>query len=225
MKTTPLIARVIGLAALLLPLAAPLEAQAPAPPQPVSRADVSGTLGWLSVQKDAIGPYGGDRWHHTLFGAVGAGWYWTDHWKTEADFGAGRRATDYGGRPLVLDGVSTFVSTESVFSRRILGISQQYQFDRNAWFHPHVAAGANISWERTTEVTRPIVVYNRAEGPTILEPERTVGPRTDVTVRPFVAAGFKAYMTPRGFFRSDLRVGVRGGIDEVLVRFGFGIDF
>jgi hypothetical protein len=32
-------------------------------------------------------------------------------------------------------------------------------------------------------------------------------------------------MTERTFFRSDIRMAVRGGPDEVLVRIGFGIDF
>ena len=48
---------------------------------------------------------------------------------------------------------------------------------------------------------------------------------TSTEVRPFVATGFKAYMTQRAFFRSDVRVGVRDGVDEVLLRFGFGVDF
>lgn len=209
---------------MLLP-AMPVRAQSGQPPEPVMRADVTGTLSWLAVEKDPLGSLGHDRWHHTLFGAVGAGWYWNDHLKTEVDFGVGRRSTDYGGRQVVVNGIPAFVTVESTFSRRILGISQQYQFDRNAWFHPHVAAGADVTWEQSTDTTRPIVtLYQQGQPVQTLEPERTDN-RTEVTVRPFLATGFKAYMTPRGFFRSDIRIGFRGGIEEVLVRFGFGIDF
>jgi hypothetical protein len=32
-------------------------------------------------------------------------------------------------------------------------------------------------------------------------------------------------MTPRAFFRTDLRVLARRGLDEVQVRFGLGVDF
>jgi hypothetical protein len=32
-------------------------------------------------------------------------------------------------------------------------------------------------------------------------------------------------MTQRAFFRSDLRLVFRNGVDEVLLRFGFGADF
>ena len=51
------------------------------------------------------------------------------------------------------------------------------------------------------------------------------GPRTDIFVSLFVSAGFTAYLTQRGFFRSDLKVTLRDGVDEVLLRFGFGVDF
>ena len=37
-------------------------------------------------------------------------------------------------------------------------------------------------------------------------------------------AGFKAYLAERGFFRTDLKVGVRSGVDRVIWRAGFGID-
>jgi hypothetical protein len=32
-------------------------------------------------------------------------------------------------------------------------------------------------------------------------------------------------MTPRTFFRGDLRVAFRSGVDDVITRFGFGFDF
>lgn len=196
------------------------------PPPPVMRADLAGSLGWLSMNKEIPGPYQGDDRQDSLFGAVSAGWYWTDHLKTEVDFGAGSRASAFRGRPVVIDGSPTYEFVESTFSRRALGVSQQYQFFRNAWFHPHVAAGVDITWERTTDHTQPIVVYDdRSRSGRVVQPERTDGPRTDTTVRPFFATGFKAYMTQRGFFRSDLRLAIRDGVDDVLLRFGFGIDF
>jgi hypothetical protein len=68
-------------------------------------------------------------------------------------------------------------------------------------------------------------VFDRPGPGRVILPEQREGPRTEVSVRPFLATGFKAYMTPRGFFRSDIRVGFRGGADQVLLRFGFGIDF
>ena len=193
----------------------------------IARGDVAGTVGWLTVEKrEPSQPYDGDDWHNSFFGAISAGWYWTEHLKSELDFGAGTTATAHFTRQITINGRPSFVSTESRFSRRILGISQQYQFFHNVWFHPHVAAGANITRERVTDHIQPIVVFDDpTRGPRTVQPARTEGPRTEITVSPFVATGFKAYVTPRGFFRGDLRVGFRGGIDDVLVRFGFGVDF
>lgn len=52
-----------------------------------------------------------------------------------------------------------------------------------------------------------------------------LGPTTTLRVRPCLETGFKAYMTPRAYFRGDMRVLVHKGIDEVLLRCGFGVDF
>jgi hypothetical protein len=196
------------------------------PAPPVARGDAAGTIGWLSANKGLTGqPPEGD-WHDALFGAVSAGWYWTDYLKTELDFGAGTKSTAYRSQAIVFDGRQTYAATITTFSRRTLGISQQYQFFHNVWFHPHLAVGANITRELLTEHNQPIYLYDESSRTSrIVAPVRTDVSRTATTVRPFVATGFKAYMTRRGFFRSDVRIAFRGGIDEVLLRFGFGIDF
>ncbi len=190
------------------------------------RGDVSGHIGWLAVDPGGSGRYNGDDWDHSFFGAVGAGWYWTDHVKSELDLGAGTKAESYLTTQVTVNNLQGFRVVERTSSRRILGISQQYQFFRNAWFHPHIAAGANLTWERRDDLVRPVTVYDPvARISRVVEAERRDGPRTEFDVRAFVAAGFKAYMTRRAFFRSDLRVGFKNGIDETIPRLGFGADF
>jgi hypothetical protein len=221
-KTLHNLIRVAALAAALLAGSRPASAQTPSP---FPRGDANGSIGWLAVNESASGTRTGNGWHHSFFGAAGAGWYWTEHLKTELDAGAGTESSIYNGEQVVINGRTAFVSTESRASRRTLGISQQYQFFRNAWFHPHVAAGADITWERRTVRTGPIFIYD-APGPgRLIEPERTDGPLTDISVVPFVATGFKAYMTRRAFYRTDLRVGFNGAASNTVVRFGFGVDF
>ena len=89
---------------------------------------------------------------------------------------------------------------------------------------PHAAPG--VSFEDVTNHSRPIILYDDpAGGPRVVRPEHVDGPHADVLVSPFVSAGFKAYLTQHGFFRSDLKVTLRDGVDEVLLRFGFGVDF
>jgi outer membrane protein W len=189
------------------------------------RGDLSGTAGWLAASTVVYAPRDSRDWHSSLFGAVSAGWYWTDNLKTEIDVGVGTQAGGYRFQYVVVNGRPTYRNSDYTFARRILGISQQYQFFRNAWFHPHVGAGANLTWQRSTEHFSSIFVGDSPGDPRGLPPTTTEGPTTTFTVRPFVATGFKAYMSPRSFFRTDLRVRFRGGPDETLLRFGFGVDF
>jgi hypothetical protein len=206
-------------------LAGAAAAAAAQTPPVLVRGDLAGSFGWLSA-KTAIDPPGaGTDWHSSLFGAASGGWYWTDNFKTEIDAGAGTRATAYHYRAIIIDGRPGYLASETTFSRRTAGISQQYQFFRNAWFHPHIAAGANLTWERATEHFQPVVALDSVSSRRVLVPESTDGPHTVLTIRPFVATGFKAYMTRCVFFRSDLRVAFHAGVDEALLRFGFGVDF
>jgi hypothetical protein len=192
----------------------------------LNRGDLAGTIGWLSAATHPSGPYNDNNWENSFVGAASVGWYWTENLKTEVDFGAGTKARVFSTEPIRIDGRTAYVTTDSKFARRTLGISQQYQFLHNAWFHPHLAAGVNLTWERRTDRIVPIYLYDDVTRTSrIVTLEQNADPRTSVTARPFVAAGFKAYMTPRTFFRNDFRVAFRGGPDETVLRIGFWVDF
>ena len=202
-----------------------LPAFAQQPPR-LPRADFTGLVAWQLAEVDSEGPYvNHEEWHSSLFGGVSAGWHWTPNWKTELDFGASTETNAYRSTSIVIGGHPAFVPSRLQFSRRTIGISQQYQFFENAWFHPHVAAGVNLTWERRTEdFERPVVIAPFPPPPGTGE-RRTEGPLTEFAARPFIAVGAKLYMTERAFFRSDVRFAFRGGLDETLTRFGFGFDF
>ena len=191
----------------------------------IPRGDASASIGWLGAKAEDSGYRTYNQWESSLFGAVGAGWLWTDNLKTEVDFGGGTSGDVYLTSPVTINGVPV-QQIERRFSRRILGVGQQFQFFRNAWFHPHLGVGANLTWESRTDRFPPVFVYDPVTRTSRqVNADRVEGPTIDFDVRPFVTAGFKAYMTRRAFFRSDLRVGFRDGIDETLWRFGFGGDF
>jgi len=169
------------------------------------------------------------RWDGALYGVVSAGWYWTDNWKTEIEAGGAGETHGYGNEVVVRDGRILGRFRHTTTQRNTLAIAQQYQFGRNAWFHPHVAVGGSIAFDTRTEYYDPIFDFfdpNRAPGEPV-EPARVDGPERVTTFRPYVAVGFKAYVTQRAFMRSDLRVGgtTGRGVDEVVLRIGFGIDF
>ena len=206
-----------------------MPATAAAQPAPTRRMDVAASIGWLHLDT-RVGRAGDQaRWDSAFVGGVSAGWYWTDHLKTEIDAGGATEAQGFGNEIVVRDGriLNRFRQTRT--QRTMLAVSQQYQFGRNAWFHPHVAAGVAVAFDRRTDYYDPIFDFfdpNRSRNEP-LEPARTEGPSTVTTFRPFFGVGAKAYIASHAFVRSDLRVGgtTGRGIDEVIARIGVGFDF
>jgi outer membrane protein W len=221
MKTFPLAA------AAWLVGAALAGAQEP-PKTPLSRADVHVVLGWQNLHKaqEVEQPYGNDWINGIAFGGVGAGWYWTDNLKTQVDFGGGTKGHQYRYEPLVVNGQTTGLSSQVSVQQQSLAIAQHYQFFRNQWFHPHVGAGVDIARETTREEYQPVYGFDPVTRISRqIAPARIEGPEHRTIARAFGEAGFKAYMTRRAFFTSDMRLMFRSGIEEVLFRFGFGVDF
>jgi hypothetical protein len=193
---------------------------------PLVRGDVSGTLGLEAVNARDDSFYHGQNLEGGFFGAASAGWYWTEGLKTEVEFSARTTGRIWVAEPIAFNSGQPYFPTDKRFSRQTIALGQQYQFFHNAWFHPHLGAGVNFTFERSTLHRDAGSVYDPLTGSVrIVSPEQTQPSRTDFLVNPFVEAGFKAYMTPRTFFRSDLRVAFHHGVDDVVTRFGFGFDF
>lgn len=215
----------IGLQLLLLCLSGgAVEAQT----APTARADVTVTAGWMGLDT-GVPRLGNDDWDGTLSGGVSAGWYWTDHVKTEIEIGAAGEAEGFGSEVTRIDGRDVHRLRRSTLDRRAIGVMQQFQYGRNAWFHPHVAAGISVAFDTRMDHYEPAFGYDPVTRRShVIEPARTEGPIRTTTVRPFLAGGFKAYLTPRVFVRTDVRAGGGGatrGIDELIARVGLGIDF
>ena len=200
----------------------------PAEPVRLARADAHGAVGWENIHHPQATPgsYSNDWLNSVFYGSAGAGWYWTDHLKTQIDVGTGTRARQYNYHPVFVGGQSTTEFSELHLQDRDLAIGQQYQFFRNQWFHPHVGAGVDIVRETTTEEYQAVTIYDSATRlPRVISPPHTEGPEHSFIARPFGEVGFKGYMTRRAFFMGDARVMFRHGVDEVLFRIGFGVDF
>ena len=200
---------------------------------PLARADLTASIGSFSAARAEASEF--DRWSHSLYAGVGGGYYWTDHLKTELDVSSGGRAeadgTESAGVP---ESPLSSIYLDHVYQSFAVSVGQSYQFGRNAQFHPFVAAGVDIERLRH-EIERPaqtVVLYARSPlNPQVVDlagrlqiPALTRS-ETAVTVSLYAAAGFKAYFTERGFFRTDLKVSVGSEIDRVIWRIGFGVDF
>ena len=196
------------------------------PRAPLNRGDAHFVIGWQNLHKEQPQQHYNNWLNGIFYGGAGAGWYWTDHVKTQVDFGAGTQGHQYRYEPIVVNGQTTALSSRVSVRQQSLAVAQHYQFFRNQWFHPHVGAGVDIARETTTEEYQPVIVFdNITRVSRQVTPARTEGPDHRTIVRPFGEVGFKAYMTRRAFFTGDTRVMVRHGVDEVLFRFGFGVDF
>jgi hypothetical protein len=194
-------------------------------PAAVVRPDVAATIGWLNVNTNEIDFYN-DWSNRGVQGALMFGWYWSPHMKSEVEVSASTRTDFDGSSEQRINGLQAFVHSEFDFRTRRVTLGHQYQFGENAWFHPHVGGGVDFNWETTERRDLETYLYDPSARQTRLIREPVIHPdRTDLHVRPFAAVGFKAYVTQRGFFRTDMRVVAGRRIEEVLVRFGVGVDF
>jgi hypothetical protein len=193
--------------------------------QQAIRPDISGSIGWLNGNKSELDS-SHDWYNRGVHGALTFGWHWSTHLKTELEASASSRARFQAASEEVLNGARAFVNSEHSFRTRRLTLLQQYQFGENAWFHPHLAAGVDFNRERISRFDREVYFYEPAARQSSVVRQAVRHPdRTEVHTRPVVSAGFKAYVTPRAFVRSDLRIVSGSRVEEVLLRFGVGVDF
>lgn len=204
-------------------------AQEAVPAATMPRADAHFVLGWQNLRLDRDSDFDGPNhnWAHAiLYGGAGVSWYWNEHLKTQIDAGAITPARHYRYRLRMINGFQASEISRVRVTRPGIAIAQQYQFFRNEWFHPRVGVGVDIARETRTEYYEPVWGYDTVARVTRqLVPARTGAPEHHTVVRPFVETGFKAYMTRRAFFTGDMRLMIHSGVDQVLFRGGFGIDF
>lgn len=199
-------------------------AQDVAPAMP--RADVHFVIGWQNLHHPQPDQNYDDWINDIFYGGAGFGWHWNDHLKTQVDFGSGTHGEQYRFRQFTVNNSIATETSQAAIRQDSVAVSQQYQFFRNQWFHPRVGAGVELARETTTERYQPVFVFdNAARVSRQIFPARVEEEDARFVARPFVETGFKAYMTRRTFFTGDTRLMFRSGLDEVLFRLGFGVDF
>lgn len=207
-----------------LALASPTLAQSSTAAR-LARADVHAAIGWAHVHATDASEWG--RWDNGVGNASAwFGWYWTDHLKTEIGADTTGTASFYRFEYLGSPAFSTSRSSTVEIKGTAVGVLQQYQFLRNAWVHPFLGAGVEMRRERRVEAFDPVTAYDAATREwRIVEPARRVEPPARWQARGVLAAGLKGYASTRVFARVDLKVALRGGVDEAVLRFGLGVDF
>jgi len=195
---------------------------------PPTRGDAHFAIGWQNLrekQADESTPYRNDWLNSIFFAGAGGGWYWTEHLKTQVEFGGGTSGRQYRFSQQIAGGATTYSQSELRLRETNVDVVQQYQFFHNQWFHPHVGLGVDVARRHSSEHYYPITVFDNVTRTTrSLSPEHTEV-ENEWLVKPIADLGFKAYMTRRSFFTTDAKLRCKSGIDEFRLRLGFGIDF
>jgi hypothetical protein len=192
---------------------------------PLARGDVAGTAGWIAVNAPQFDGYN-DNWQGQGFFSGGAGWYWTDHLKTDVEIGTSTTAQRYVPFQIEIGGQRQFAPVFVRFRSTRVALTQRYQFGRNQWFHPSLGIGIDLVREHSSRREEPVFIYDQVTRQSRLAREAIQHPDdTESAVRALAVGGFKAYLTPRSFFLADMRVGFASRPEDVLLRVGFGVDF
>ena len=165
-------------------------------------------------------------WHGSLLVGASAGRFWTDHAKTEVEASWTSPHDGNYYETLEIDGAYTWAVGDYRSHDLRVGVAQLYQFGRNQWIHPYAGIGADIVRREALFVREPQsrTVYVGNQSVSLELPaarERT----TRVFAEAVLRTGLKMYVTDRAFFNTELKLGVKRGVDHVAWKLGLGVDF
>jgi len=214
----------------LAAMAAAESAQAQQPstlplPSP-GRWDTAGQLALLNRNRSDLSRW--DGWYSAPAIDATAGRYWTPHFKTEFEIGAAGRGRVDGEESAVAGSTVLFPrSREHTLQESTFGATAQYQFFENQWVHPFIGIGAEIVRERHAADALPgQTIRVSTVAPNLILPPLPAIDSLTWSVRPLVTGGFKFYVSPRAFLRTEVRTALSA--ERALAvqwRGGVGFDF
>jgi opacity protein-like surface antigen len=202
-------------------------AQQPAPLALPGRWDAAGQLALFNRNRSDLSQW--DHWYSAPAVDATAGRYWTPHIKTEFEIGAAGRGRIDGEEGATVPGGPVFFPRyrEHTLQETTFGAMAQYQFFENQWVHPFVGAGAELVRERHTADALPSQTIRMSTiNPGLVLPTLPAIDRVNWSVRPLVTGGFKFYVSPNAFVRTEVRTAVSSnGAVALQWRGGIGFDF
>ena len=219
----------LALAACMSTLSASAQQARPTPtvllaPAAPSRWDATVHITWLGERLNQ--PDGWDRWYGVASGGADIGYYWTPHLKGELDLATSTKGESHSYEQVPLPGapINWFVQRDHEFRLTTASAGVYAQFFENAWAHPFIGAGLELRREREHVVSSVPLAFSRDGRPVSLGTQDET--RVRYGGRPFVAAGFKGYVSERAFIRTDMRTSWSSdGVTAVAWRTGVGVDF
>ncbi|HEY3092917.1 MAG TPA: hypothetical protein VGJ52_07460, partial [Vicinamibacterales bacterium] len=168
--------------------------------------DAAGQLALLNRNKQELSRW--DHWYSVaaIDGSVGR--YWTPHFKTELEVGTAAEGSIDGEESTPVPGLSFPYPRyrDHKLRETTIGATAMYQFFENQWVHPFIGGGVELVRERhvadalPTETIRFSTVVPNARLPPVAAIDSVT-----YSVRPLVTGGFKFYVTPHAFVRTEVR--------------------
>ena len=191
------------------------------------RWDVAGQLALLNRNKSDLS--GWDQWYSAAAVDGSAGRYWTPHFKTEFEVGTAGQGTIDGQESTPFPGSSFPYQRyrEHKLRETTFGATALYQFFDNQWVHPFVGAGVELAREQHVADSLPAeTVRLSTTVPSLRLPAVPAIDTVTYSVRPLVTGGFKFYVTPHAFVRTEVRTSLSADRPLALQwRGGIGFDF
>jgi hypothetical protein len=227
---TPILNRVLLVSLALAAGTSQATAQTPSNPSSRSlvpavfpRWDLSGSLGMLNISTaDSGRSWRG--WDQRFEYRADLGRYWTTHARTELSVGMSNGWTDFDLLPLA-PGVAAPIYDYVEIERRLTIVAPAFtwQFRENTFMHPYVTGGANVGFLQEHRVVIPNLYRQGGQASQL---PRFDEESTRVLVRPFLAGGFKSYISRSTFVRTEGRVAAGStGARQVSLTAGVGFDF
>jgi hypothetical protein len=187
--------------------------------------DTAGQLALLNRNKAELAGY--DHWYSVAAINASVGRYWTPHLKTELEVGTAAQG-EIGGAELAVAPCLPFPFPryrDHKLRETTVGAIAMYQFFDNQWVHPFVGTGVEVVHERHIAEAIPATSVVISSAPVRL-PALPAVDSVSYSLRPLVTGGFKFYVTPHAFIRTEVRASLTRDFPAALQwRGGLGFDF
>jgi hypothetical protein len=192
-----------------------------------TRWDVAGQLSMLNRNKSDLSRW--DHWYSVAAINATGGYYWTPHFKSEFEIGTSGEGTIDAEEETPVPGQSFPYQRyrDHKLREMTVGATALYQFFENQWVHPFVGAGAELVRERHLADPLPASTIRFSTAvPSLSLPSVPAIDTISYSVRPILTGGFKFYVSPHAFVRTDVRTAFSAERPQAWQwRGGFGVDF
>ena len=192
-------------------------------PSVFPRWDASGSIGILGLTGSETRRSWPD-WEQKGEFRFDLGRYWTTHLKTDVAISATNGWQDYESVGFLASAPANAYAFDRI-DRRLFTIAPAvtWQFRENTFMHPYVSGGVKLGI-LDEHIVRESGTLRLGTASYTVDPFESR--QTVLSARPFVAGGFKSYLSRSVFVRTEGRVAVaQDGMRHLSVIAGVGVDF